>query len=37
MTHKLILASGSVTRATLLHNAGLDFTVVRPTVDGEAV
>lgn len=37
MTAHLILASGSATRASLLRNAGLDFTAVRPAVDEEAV
>ncbi|MCA8927419.1 MAG: Maf family protein [Alphaproteobacteria bacterium] len=30
---KLVLASGSAVRATLLRNAGLDFAVIRPDVD----
>ena len=37
MTAPLILASGSEVRAQLLENAGLDFTVVKPRVDEEAV
>ena len=34
---ELILASGSKTRAKMLTNAGVDFTVLRPTVDEEAL
>lgn len=37
MTPPLILASGSAIRAQVLRAAGLDFTVVRPPVDEEAV
>jgi septum formation protein len=33
----LVLASGSAIRATVLHNAGLSFEVVKPRVDEEAV
>lgn len=34
---RFILASGSEIRATLLRNAGLDFEVVKPRVDEEAI
>ena len=37
MTPPLILASGSAIRAQVLRAAGLEFTVVRPPVDEEAV
>lgn len=37
MTEKLILASGSPFRKALLANAGLDFTVEKPTIDERAV
>jgi septum formation protein len=37
MNPPLILASGSAIRAQLLRAAGLDFAVVRPPVDEEAV
>ncbi len=33
----LILASGSAIRATILRNAGLDFEIIRPSVDEEAL
>jgi septum formation protein len=33
----LVLASGSAIRATLLRHAGIDFDVVKPRVDEEAV
>lgn len=33
----LILASGSVIRATVLRHAGLDFEVIKPRVDEEAI
>jgi MAF protein len=36
-TFELILASGSSTRRKLLEAAGLEFTVVRPTVDEDVV
>lgn len=34
---ELILASGSATRAKLLTDAGLSFTVARPSIDEEAI
>jgi len=34
---KLVLASGSAVRATMLRNAGLEFAVIRPDVDESAV
>ncbi|MEM8730768.1 MAG: Maf family nucleotide pyrophosphatase [Pseudomonadota bacterium] len=37
MTRPLILASGSAIRATLLKNAGLDFTVQVPRLDEETI
>ncbi|NSX53582.1 Maf family protein [Parasulfitobacter algicola] len=37
MTKQVVLASGSTIRQTLLRNAGLPFTVVRPTVDEEMI
>jgi septum formation protein len=37
MPEPILLASGSATRAKLLRDAGLDFTVHRPTVDEAAV
>ncbi|MBU6407375.1 MAG: Maf family protein [Alphaproteobacteria bacterium] len=37
MTAPLILASGSAVRAQLLRAAGLDFAIVRPPVDEEAI
>ena len=37
MTARIILASGSETRAAMLRNAGLDVTVERPRVDEDAI
>lgn len=37
MSQKLILASGSPFRKALLANAGLDFTVEKPTIDERAI
>ncbi|MGH1369940.1 MAG: Maf family protein [Maritimibacter sp.] len=37
MKNALILASGSQTRAQLMTNAGLDFEVVKPRVDEDAI
>lgn len=37
MTQRIVLASGSAVRATLLRNAGVAFDVVVPRVDEEAV
>jgi len=37
MTDPIILASGSEIRATLLRNAGVDFDVVIPRVDEDAM
>jgi len=37
MTIPIILASGSATRAELLRNAGLQFTIERPRVDEAAI
>lgn len=34
---QLVLASGSQTRAQMLKNAGVDFTVTKPTVDEEDI
>lgn len=37
MTIPIVLASGSAIRATLLENAGLDVSVIKPRVDEDAI
>ncbi len=37
MTHSIILASGSETRAGLLHKAGVTFSAVSPRLDEESI
>jgi septum formation protein len=35
--NRLILGSGSIYRAEMLHNAGVEFSVIRPDIDERAV